>query len=109
MLGPVRAWLDDIELDLGSRQQRATLASAASRGKLVTVQELLGMIWGDELPRSAIGTLRTYISRLRRVLSADVVDSANSGYAMRLLQGELDLAEFREWTAAARPPATTAT
>src|ERR1700761_7961125 len=71
VLGPVRAWHDGAELDLGSPQQRAVLAILLlSRGWQVPRDVLIDAIWGEAPPRAAPGTIRTYISRLRRCLDS---------------------------------------
>lgn len=109
VLGPMRAWLDDQEVDLGSPQQQATLAMLLLReGRLTLSTELIAAIWGDDPPRAAAGTIRTYISRLRRSLdSGDEpatvgIDSLGGGYALRLPPGALDLADFRDHVNQAR-------
>ena len=88
ILGPVRAWHNDTELDLGSRQQRAVLAVVLlSAGRQVPMDILIDAIWGQAPPRAAQGTVRTYVSRLRRCLeevigerAADVLRSVGDGY-----------------------------
>ena len=103
LLGPVRAWLDGAELNLGSPQQRVTLAILLlHEGTQVTLEEFIDTIWGDDPPRCAVSTLRTYISRLRRVLHPAAIHSTRGGYTLRIGPGELDLTLFRERVARAR-------
>jgi DNA-binding SARP family transcriptional activator len=95
VLGPVRGWRGDTEVDLGSPQQRAVLAMLLlARGRLVTLDTLIAGLWGDELPRSASATIRTYISRLRR--QVDLIQSAGDGYFLSPRPDRLDLDEFEE-------------
>src|SRR3569833_431689 len=83
VLGPVRAWRGDTELDLGSPQQRATLAVMLLRqGSLVPANDLVEALWGAETPRAALSTLRTYISRLRSVLGLELISCERVGYAV---------------------------
>src|SRR3954447_13507326 len=93
VLGPVRAWRDGVELELGTPQQRAVLAVLLSRhGRSATTDELLDALWGDDPPQRALTALRTYASRLRAVLEPErtagqkptVMVSAGGGYALRL-------------------------
>ncbi|MGW3351330.1 BTAD domain-containing putative transcriptional regulator [Nonomuraea rubra] len=95
VLGPVRAWRGGVEVDAGSPQQRLVLAVLlAAGGRVVSQDQLLDAVWGESRPRSAVGTLRTYVSRLRAALGAEVIASTGSGYA--LTAGTSDLAELDE-------------
>jgi DNA-binding SARP family transcriptional activator len=70
LLGPVRAWSGDHEIALGSPQQRALLAVLLLRvGEPVTNEDAVRALWGDTAPRSADGTVRTYVYRLRRKIT----------------------------------------
>ncbi|MEU3290433.1 AfsR/SARP family transcriptional regulator [Streptomyces longwoodensis] len=92
VLGPVRAWRDDEALPLGSPQQRALLAALLLReGRSATVAELIDGMWGEEPPSQALAAVRTYASRLRKVLAPGVLESNSGGYALRLEPGAVDL------------------
>ncbi|MFD0633447.1 hypothetical protein ACFQ9X_19615 [Catenulispora yoronensis] len=48
VLGPVRGWGPDGELDLGSPQQRELLALLVMRaGRAATAEELIDALWGQ--------------------------------------------------------------
>ncbi|MGW2849819.1 AfsR/SARP family transcriptional regulator, partial [Streptomyces sp. NPDC001274] len=69
VLGPVRAWRGGEALSSGSPQQRALLAALLLRGgRTATAAELIDAIWGEEPPSQALAAIRTYASRLRKVL-----------------------------------------
>ncbi|MFD5797336.1 winged helix-turn-helix domain-containing protein, partial [Streptomyces diastatochromogenes] len=69
VLGPVRAWRGGEPLNTGSPQQRALLAALLLReGRTATAAELIDALWGDEPPSQALAALRTYASRLRKIL-----------------------------------------
>jgi DNA-binding SARP family transcriptional activator len=60
-----------------------------SRGWQVPRDVLIDAIWGDDPPRAAPGTVRTYISRLRRCLdpvtgyrATELITSIGDGYAL---------------------------
>ena len=101
VLGPVRAWQAETELDVGSAQQRAVLATLLlRRGTPVSVEDVIDALWDEDVPSAAVGTVRTYISRLRRVLDAGaaagpVIRSVSGGYQVDLSADELDLAVFQ--------------
>ncbi|MGW2785012.1 BTAD domain-containing putative transcriptional regulator [Streptomyces populi] len=101
VLGPVRAWLGDDPLPAGSPQQRALLAALLLRdGRTATASELIDALWGDEPPSQALAALRTYASRLRKTLGAEVLVSESGGYAIRSLrEGALDHVNAQELAA----------
>ncbi|WP_455351170.1 AfsR/SARP family transcriptional regulator [Streptomyces sp. SYSU K217416] len=100
VLGPVRAWRGGEPLPSGSPQQRALLAALLLRdGRTATASELIDAIWGDEPPSQALAAVRTYASRLRKVLDPGVLISESGGYAIRLRPGALDLAAAQELAA----------
>lgn len=105
VLGPVRAWRDGAELELGTPQQRAVLAVLLlRRGRMATAEELVDALWGDGPPATAVTAIRTYASRLRTVLqperaareTGDLMVTEAGGYALRVHEEALDLARFDE-------------
>jgi predicted ATPase/DNA-binding SARP family transcriptional activator len=80
---------------LGAPKQRALLAKLLlARGSVVSRDQLVDAVWGDEPPESAPASLQVYVHGLRRVLGADRIERHGSGYRVRLGQGELDLERF---------------
>ncbi|MFD5075646.1 BTAD domain-containing putative transcriptional regulator [Streptomyces sp. NPDC058371] len=98
VLGPVRAWRGPESLPMGSPQQRALLAALLLReGRTATAAELIDALWGEESPSQALAAVRTYASRLRKVLNPGVLVSESGGYALRLPDpGALDLARAQQ-------------
>ncbi|MFB7375216.1 BTAD domain-containing putative transcriptional regulator [Streptomyces sp. NPDC056222] len=102
VLGPVRAWRDGEALPSGSPQQRALLAALLMReGRTATAAELIDAIWGDESPSQALAAVRTYASRLRKILDPGVLVSDAGGYAIRVPAGAVDLNVAQELAAEA--------
>ncbi|MEU1386831.1 MULTISPECIES: BTAD domain-containing putative transcriptional regulator [unclassified Nonomuraea] len=110
VLGPVRAWREGQELDLGTPLQRSILGMLLLReGRAVTPAEMIDAVWGEEAPPRALGALRTYVSRLRTVLEPDrparsrpeLLTSIGRGYALRLPDDALDLTRFERGIAEA--------
>jgi DNA-binding SARP family transcriptional activator len=63
--------IDDMgaPVELGGSQPRTVLAVLLAAGtQLVTADALVDVVWGENPPDSAAGTVQSYISRLRRTL-----------------------------------------
>jgi DNA-binding SARP family transcriptional activator len=83
LMGPVRAWRDDEEIDLGPRQQRAVLAALLlNNGIRLSNDQLIGMVWDDPTP-SAVMALRTYMYKIRKLLPELDLKSKDGGYTLR--------------------------
>lgn len=101
LLGPVRAWQGSTEIELGSPQQRTTLAMLLLReGSVVALDDLITGMWGEEPPRSAVTTIRTYVSRLRSAFDRagaaheTRLVSVNGGYILHTPRSGVDLFRF---------------
>lgn len=99
LLGPVRAWHGATVLDVGTPQQQAVLAMLLLRaGRPVDLDELVDGVWGERPPRAAVGTVRTYASRLRTRLSASsdepALVSVGRGYALTVPPDAVDVHRF---------------
>ena len=86
VLGPLRAWRGETELDLGQPKQRAVLAALLVReGAHTTLEGLVGDVWGDGAPATSARLVRTYIYRLRLVLGRSGtghIRSVSGGYVL---------------------------
>jgi DNA-binding SARP family transcriptional activator len=110
VLGEIGARRDDIELDLGSPQQRAVAAVLILRhGRAVSMDDLVAALW-DTPPHRPQAVVRTYVWRLRRLLEPAreqgepwrLLTSVPGGYSLRLASGTLDWQLFAQRVAAAR-------
>ncbi|MFJ8858495.1 AfsR/SARP family transcriptional regulator [Streptomyces sp. NPDC102451] len=102
VLGPVRAWRGSELLPPGSPQQRALLAALLLRdGRTATASELIDALWGEDPPSQALATVRTYASRLRKILGQDTLVSESGGYAVRIPREALDLTLAQDLSAEA--------
>lgn len=94
VLGPVRAWLGDVEVSLGQPQTLAVAAMLAMRsGRPVRLDELVDGVFGSGLPGQPRQAIHTQVSRLRRALGADAITTVGGGdgYVLHLLPEDLDL------------------
>src|ERR1700722_19485861 len=104
MLGPVRAWRGPVELNLGPNQQRSMLALLLLKANhLVSVDDLIELLWEQRPPASAVNVIHKYIGAIRRLLEPDLEARAagrwltRHGPAYRLAVDEdmSDLISFR--------------
>jgi DNA-binding SARP family transcriptional activator len=69
VLGPVRARRGPAELDLGPNQQRAILSLLLVRAnQLVTIDDLVELLWEQDPPGSALNVIHKYVGVIRRLL-----------------------------------------
>ena len=103
VLGPVRAWLSDRELPPGPPRQQAVLGMLAMRAdRVVSRDELVDAVWGQQAPASAEGGVHTYVAGLRRLLEpgrsrrgpSQVLATAGTGYVLRLNPEKVDAIVF---------------
>ncbi|MDG9716407.1 BTAD domain-containing putative transcriptional regulator [Streptomyces sp. DH24] len=102
-LGPLELWHDGRRHALGSRKQRCVLAVLVhARGEPVGVETLLDRLWDGEPPPTAVDTLQSYVSRLRKRLQQAVgddlarIDRPSSGlYQLRAAPEHIDLLRFQ--------------
>lgn len=103
VLGPVRARLAGEEIVLGPSMQRALFAVLAVRhDHVVSREQLINAMWGEDPPATVEGSLYTYVSGLRRVLEPGrgrrdtpvVLLSEENGYRLRLDSEGLDVQRF---------------
>ena len=75
LFGPLEIAIGDRQIgitDLGGIRPKHVLEILlAARGRPVSTDRLADLLWGNELPLDAAGSLQTFISVLRRHLSAD--------------------------------------
>ncbi|ALG08437.1 BTAD domain-containing putative transcriptional regulator [Kibdelosporangium phytohabitans] len=125
LLGPVRAWLGDDEVKLGSGGCRAVFSALALRvNETVSKAELIDGLWGERPPATAVGILHIYIHDLRKALEpqrgkgtdATVLVTIQNSYSLRLPEEQLDERRFaalheqaqRHWATGRLPAAVDA-
>ncbi|MBW4717232.1 AfsR/SARP family transcriptional regulator [Saccharothrix obliqua] len=104
LLGPVEALIDGEPVDLGSPRQICVLALLlVEANHVVPTGRLLERVWPDRLPRSARGTLSSYLSRLRKRLAGAVsLTRRSGGYVLAVDPGSVDLHRFHALLGRAR-------
>jgi DNA-binding SARP family transcriptional activator len=103
ILGPFEASRDARPLALGGSMQRAVLAMLLLReGETVPASRLMDDLWGKDPPESAANTLQSYVSKLRRELGREAIETRAGGYTARIDRDSFDLREFGRLVAEAR-------
>ncbi|WP_211303253.1 AfsR/SARP family transcriptional regulator, partial [Streptomyces milbemycinicus] len=104
LLGPVRAWRGESELDLGRPQRRALLALLlAGAGRTVSMGDLIDGLWSEDPPDSAANVIHRHVGAVRRLLEPELPTRAAGrwllrgagGYRLEVDNGSLDLLRFR--------------
>jgi DNA-binding SARP family transcriptional activator len=105
ILGPLEVWRDGAPVHVGGPRQRALLALLlCNANRVISRQQLMDELMGDQASDSAEHMLHVQISRLRKAITgegeAPRVIARAPGYLLRVEEGELDLDEFRATTRA---------
>jgi predicted ATPase/DNA-binding SARP family transcriptional activator len=102
VLGPVELVGADGDPErVASPNQQRILAVLLSRaGEVVTVDTMVDALWGDDPPKSAVASLRTYVSRLRTSLGDDLA-TRGAGYALVVDAAVIDAGRFEQLVRAA--------
>ena len=105
VLGPLSVRTGGAAVDLGPAPQRDLLALLAIQsGQVVSRDEIVDVLWGDQPPKTCLSMVQTYVGRLRGRLDPDreprspgrMIRLAGDGYAIDLGADELDLAQFQD-------------
>ncbi|MEO1065054.1 MAG: BTAD domain-containing putative transcriptional regulator [Actinomycetota bacterium] len=95
LLGPVEIRTDGDPIDLGGPRQRALLAALALEpGSALSIDRLTEILWVDALPVRADRSIQTYISRLRKAIGAERIETSSAGYRLLLGPDERDIDRF---------------
>ncbi|MFI6345775.1 AfsR/SARP family transcriptional regulator [Streptomyces sp. NPDC050560] len=106
VLGPLRAWRNGREVELGPPQRRAILALLLVRaGAPVDRTQMVDVLWPTQPPKSAFNVIHRHMGALRRLLGsppqqsgAEVISSGVGSYRLPLDTDALDLLRFRTLT-----------
>lgn len=103
ILGPVEVSLDGTPVTIGATKQRTLLALLLiEANRVVPTDRLVDELWGEHPPPTASGTLKSLVSRLRRLLTpahetspdSGVLRSKQAGYELVVEPDELDVTVF---------------
>jgi DNA-binding SARP family transcriptional activator/predicted ATPase len=102
ILGPVEILDGERVVPLGGLKRRAVIAALMLHpNRVVSSEQLVDSVWGDDPPPAALGSLQNHILRLRRELGDRLV-TRPPGYLLRVEPDELDVDRFRRLVEEAR-------
>ena len=103
ILGPLEVVERNTAQPLGGAKQRAVLAILIlHRGEVLAGERLVDELWSERPPATAGKTLHGYISRLRKSLGGDVLQTRGRGYVLNLAPDQLDVERFERLAADGR-------
>jgi predicted ATPase/DNA-binding SARP family transcriptional activator len=95
VLGPVQFSTGSGPAQPASSKQLALLARLLiARGEVVSRDQLIDALWGEQPPAAAVNSLQVHVHGLRRRVGPERIDREGPGYRLRLEPGELDLERF---------------
>jgi DNA-binding SARP family transcriptional activator len=109
LLGTLLVHDGAVELAIAAERQRTLFAALLlNAGTTVSIDTLADLVWEQDPPPSSRVTLQGYVMRLRKILGPALegrLATRAPGYALAVLDGESDLADFQRLTRAARDAA----
>ncbi|HEX4226874.1 MAG TPA: BTAD domain-containing putative transcriptional regulator [Pseudonocardiaceae bacterium] len=95
--------LDGHPVAVGHARQRLVLAVlTVDAGNVVSVDQLIDRVWGEEPPHRVRSVLGTYISRLRRALGNAALVWRSGGYVLAVDRTAVDVQRFHDLCVRAR-------
>jgi DNA-binding SARP family transcriptional activator len=96
ILGPLEVFAEGQRCDLGGSKPRALVALLLlNANRVVATGRLIEALWEDDPPRAAQKALQIHVSRLRKALGSERIETTAAGYRLRVEEGELDLDRFQ--------------
>ncbi|MGH9059089.1 MAG: BTAD domain-containing putative transcriptional regulator, partial [Acidimicrobiales bacterium] len=103
LFGELEAVEGGMPVAVRGAKQRALLALLAlHRGKPVSADRLIDVLWGDGRVANPANALQAQIGQLRRTIGAAAIVTTEAGYALRVAPDEMDVACFEELVAKGR-------
>jgi predicted ATPase/DNA-binding SARP family transcriptional activator len=96
LLGSLEVHDDGREIALGPKQQSLLAILLLHRGEVVPTDRLVEDLYDGSPPPTAVRTLHTHLSRLRKALGDGSVRSLQGGYLLDVEHGSLDLDRLDE-------------
>ena len=114
VLGPLETFVGAGRVNVGSGRHSTVLVRLALTPNVaVHRDELVDLLWGDDVPQSAVNLIQTYVSRLRRVLEprraargeSRLLSLVRGAYRLNVDDDQVDLLRLRRLSARAEATA----
>lgn len=114
VLGALEVSIEGVSVVPSASKPRQLLAMLAiNADRLVTYSSLMDEIWGNKSPRSALGTLQTYVLHLRKLirlalvddrknLSMEILTTKHTGYLLQIERETVDAVRYDRLAASGR-------
>ena len=100
LFGELEAVHDGMTVPVRGTRQRALLALLALRcGEPVSADRLIDVLWGDGQAANPANALQAQISQLRRTLGPGAIVTTETGYALAIGPGDVDVSRFEQLVA----------
>ena len=102
VLGPLETRVGGKARPTGSPKLRTVLGVLLAKANLVvTHEELIDELWGENPPASSLANIRNYVARIRRMFPAAQrrLSTRATGYSLSVAPAELDLAVYNDLSA----------
>jgi DNA-binding SARP family transcriptional activator len=107
LLGPLEISVDGEPVELRRRSHQVLLALLLLRaGEVVSRDTLIDELWGENPPKTALGSLQNFVSELRRKLGQEVVRTHAAGYSLDVDRECIDVHRFKPLLEEARASPT---
>lgn len=104
ILGPLEVRTDGRVIPIPGAKERALLGLLlVEAGTVVSTDRMIYELWGDDAPPTALRTLRSHVSRLRRSLpEPERLITRRPGYSLEVARDSIDAAVFERLADRAR-------
>ena len=104
LLGPLEVLAGRERIPLGGPRQRAVLADLLLHaGSIVSMDTLIDDLWGPEPPVTAEAVVQNAVSRLRKAMGRETIETSPPGYVLSVDSGAIDARRFERLARDSRP------
>ena len=102
LLGSLEVRDGERTISIPRPKQRALLAALAlEAGRVISKDQLIDRLWGDQAPARADHALENYVSQLRKLLGDSVIVTRAPGYVLAVEPEQVDSLRFERMIAEA--------